>query len=198
MVTHLNDNINHKYWAIEAYTYTNLFGRIVNDILLINHTLEKLGIKNEEFVPIQDYINPNRLPLPNKKTDLKILYLDANLRPIKDKEITSRIAEELQLNITFEEDNNSGLGKYVQNHLGDYDIIIVSRMYSGNLLKMNYESKEQCKDTGRDLTLLVSYDNDSLQQFNDDKSLGFEIGLKYKFAGNFTPVLIFIVKNLEF
>ena len=180
----LSDRHNWRTWKIKQTTYTNIFDKIIENIL-INYTLENIELRNEKFVPIQDYINPNRLPLPTKKSDLKILYLDT----IRISKYANDIAKQLGLNITFKEDNNDSW-KYFRNHLGDYDIIIVSHLYSGNLLNMYIESTEQCKDTGRDLTLLVSYDCNHIGQFDEDgiydsQGIGSEIKLNYRFAGNF-------------
>ena len=54
---------------------------------------------------------------------------------------------------------------------------------------MDIESTEQCKDTGRDLTLLVSYKDSSICQYGEDDEvdyagIGSKINLDYKFAGN--------------
>ena len=173
---YLNDDINCRSWETIERTYEAIFDRIVENAL-INHTL---------FLPIKDYINPNRLPLPAKKSDLKILYLDR----ISVSKYADDIAKQLGLDITFIEDGNFSLGKNVKTHLGDYDIIIASNSYSRKLLEMNFESTEQCKDTGRDLTLLVTYDNDSICLFDEDnkydsQGIGDKIILKYKFGGNF-------------
>lgn len=185
LVTYLCDQNNHKNWDIKELTYNDLFDRIVEN-MIINHTLEKLDLKDNKFVPIQDYINPNRLPLPTKKSDLKILYLGADM-------YADRIASELGLNIDFKEDNNCSLGRYVKNNLGKYDVIIVTSIYSGNLLSMNGESTEQCKDTGRELTLFVSYDDCCLF----DHSLGNEIKLNYVYGGNIAPNLDFHSKKFK-
>lgn len=185
LVTHLCDQNNYKNWDIKELTYNDLFDRIVEN-MIINHTLEKLDLKDNKFIPIQDYINPNRLPLPTKKSDLKILYLGADM-------YADRIASELGLNIDFKEDNNCSLGRYVKNNLGKYDVIIVTSIYSGNLLSMNGESTEQCKDTGRELTLFVSYDDCCLF----DYSLGDEIKLNYVYGGNIAPNLDFHSKKFK-
>ena len=184
LVTYLNDNHNRRSWDTEEQTYTDIFDRIVENTL-INHTLDKAGLKDKKFVPIQDYINPNRLPLPAKKSDLKILYLGG----VGVNKYANDIAKQLGLNITFKEDNNYSLGRHNKTHLGDYDIIIASRLYSDSLLGMNIESTEQCKDTGRDLTLLVTYDDDSIWQFDEDdisdyQGIGSKIKLNYRYAGN--------------
>lgn len=179
---HLWDYHKWRNWYASEQTYTDFFDKIVEGTLII-HSLDKERVKDELFVPIKDYINPNRLPLPTKKSDLKILYLKEFL--VSD--YAYDIAEKLGLNITFLEDNNSTLGKYVKNNLGDYDIIIASKLFSRNLVDMNIESCEQSKDTGRELTLLVSYEDKSLKLFDEDKNdykmLGSEIFLKYSFGG---------------
>ena len=184
LVSYLSDSINHRSWDTKEQSYTDIFDRIVENTL-INHTLDKVGLEDKKFVPIQDYINPNRLPLPAKKSDLKILYLDS----VIVNKYANDIAKQLGLNITFKEDNNCSLGRYIKTHLGDYDIIIVSRLYSDSLLGMNIESTEQCKDTGRDLTLLVTYNDDSIWQFDEDDisdylGIGSKIKLNYRYAGN--------------
>lgn len=189
LVTYLNDINNHRSWNTKELTYPDIFDRIVEN-MLINHTLEKLDLKDKKFMPIQDYINPNRLPLPTKKSDLKILYLD--IKKVND--LTSRIIEELKLDVTFKEEDNFSLD-YVKNHLGEYDIIIVSRTYLGNLLNMNIESTEQCKDTGRQLTLLVSYDDTYL---GVNRDLGDGIRLNYRFGGNIAPSSDFNNKEFRF
>ena len=184
LVVYLKDYRNRRSWDTEEQTYTNMFDRIVENTL-INHTLDEVELKDKKFVPIKDYIKPNRLPLPVKKSDLKILYLDS----IRVNKYANDIAKQLGLNITFKEDNNCSLGRYVKTHLGDYDIIIVSHLYSRSLLGMNIESTEQCKDTGRDLTLLVTYNDDSIWQLDEDdkcdyQGIGSKIKLNYRYAGN--------------
>lgn len=179
LVSYLEDSINNKGWETLEQTYTNIFDRIVENTL-INHTLEKVELKDKKYVPINDYINPNRLSLPTKKSDLKILYLDS----IRVNEYSDKITKELGLNIDFKEDSFYSLGKYVKNNLGEYDIIIVNDVYSKNILGMNHESTEQCKDTGRELTMLVTQNELYLGIGNDKAN---EIELNYVFGGNYAP-----------
>ena len=182
--TYLNDKINNRNWAEQENSYTSIFDRIVENTL-INHTLEKARLKNKKFIPISDYINPTRLSLPTKKADLKILYLDSiYFDSIRVSKHTDRIINELGLNVDFKKDYNFSLDKYVISNLGKYDIIIATRIYSGNILNMNYESTEQCKDTGRELTLLVAQ-NDFYYGFDPDLADG--IHLEYVFGGNYAP-----------
>lgn len=180
-VTYLGDRHNHRNWDTKELTYKDILDRIVENIL-INHTLEKVNVNDTKFVPIEDKINPNRLPLPKKKSDLKILCLDSTAD--RTYSYYSKIANSLGLNITFKEDNNCSLGRYVKSNLGEYDIIIVTRLYSGNILGMNYESTEQCKDTGRDLTLFVAQED---YIWGVDGELADGISLGYKFGGNYAP-----------
>ncbi len=176
--TILHDRINHRDWDVREISYANMYGRIVENVL-INRTLEEFGTV-KDFVPIQEFINPNRLPLPTQKSDLKILFLDS----IRVKTFDNQIAKELGLKIYFKEDNNSSLGKYVVNNLGKYDIIIASDAYSRSLLYMNNESTEQCKDTGKELTLLVTYDD----VYSDvDNDLAGVIQFNFSFGGNLAP-----------
>lgn len=128
-----------------------------------------------------DYVNPNKLPLPNKKSDLKILYLygimydEFGEEDVKE----SGLNEELGLDITFVRDSKIALAENVINKLGDYDIIIAWGRCSGILFHMNDESTEQCKDTGRLFTLLATYNE-----------FPFGIDLSYSFGGE-------IAKSLE-
>ncbi len=187
-VAYLRDDKNWKNWNIEESSYTAIFDRIIENTL-INHTLDKAQIL-EKLPEYSDYINPNRLPLPTTKSKLKILFLDEiNLYDRNIKDLGLDVA--LGLDVTFNEDFNHSL-KYVISHLGDYDIIIASSWHSFNLVSVDIESTEQCKDTGRDLTLLVSYKDSSICQYGEDDEvdyagIGSKINLDYKFAGNFAP-----------
>lgn len=176
----LLDYKNHRSWEAKDESYGKIFDKIV-EAAIINH-LTKPPIK---ATPIEDYINPNKFPLPSYKRDLQILYLDT----IKVSEHAKEVANTLGLNVIFKEDNNNSLGKYVKGNLGNFDIIITSDTYSRNILRMNNESTEQCKDTGRELTLLMTYDDDSIWQFDEDcimDHIGFgdKITINYIFGGN--------------
>lgn len=136
----------------------------------------------EEFKPIE-YPIIEKLPLPTKKGNLKILYLS----PFLDEEKTQRlmnVANSLGLDVTFKDDDNYALGK-IKDKLGEYDIIIGSHMYSRNLLKMAGESTEQCKDTGRRLVLLVTYD------------VGICNELNYAYAGELAPKDASLLKTAD-
>lgn len=176
IMTCLYDDNNHRSWHPVTQNYTDIFDKIVENAL-INHTLEK--IKRKDFVPVKDNATSDKLPIPATKSDLKILYLDT----LTVSRYAAEISRELGLNITFKEDNNYSFDKYIKRHLGDYDIIIASNLYSGNLLAMSTESTEQCKDTGRNITLLTTY---KVIPAIDSK-LGSHIFLQYVYGGSLTP-----------
>ena len=180
-ISYLGNDEIHRDWDTKENSYFDLFDRIVENAI-INHVLDKVGKK--EFKPIKEFINPKRIPLPIQKKDIKILYLDA----IRVNKHAKEIANKLGLNVKFREDSNSGLGKYIKKHLGDYDIIIVSNLYSSNLLTMNNECTEQGKHTGRDLTLLMTYEDNDIWYSDEDKNFDFQgfgnqIKLRYIFSG---------------
>lgn len=177
-VTYLYDRRHNRYFNIHEGAYTSIFDKIVETIF-INRTLEKSGLNSKEFVKYVDYINPNRLPLPTKKEELKILYLGSKFDYI------DKVSKKLELNVEFKKDNNYCL-KSIRSNLGDYDIIIATKQFSSHLLNMNRESTEQCKDTGRELTLFVTWE-DSF--YIPNNKLGNDGSFSYSFGGNLAPDL---------
>ena len=161
-------DVNSYSQALDGLVKTSIIGMIDNKRL------------KKTFAPIKDYVNPNRLPIPTKKSNLKILCLV----PYLDKKSFEEINKELGLDITFKEDDNNGLGLYIKNNLGNYDIIIASDLYSGNILLMNEESTEQCKDSGRDLTLLLTYDVSNNFDYDNHEKFGTYMELRYICGGN--------------
>lgn len=158
--------------AINKYTFISLITEL---------------LKRNEFKKIpkyQEQINPE-LPLPRKKSELKILYLDHYGNSEEEK----MIAEELGLDITFIQDDNFAFKKNCKDKLGDYDIIIGSDAYSSILQKLKTESEEQCKLTGRQLVLLMNYRTDPHISFDPKtctyaEGLGSDVTLKYIIAGS--------------
>lgn len=171
----LSDRENHRSWEACEETIEEFYNRVIEN-MLINKVLTRLGKIN--FVPYVEYIN-RRTFIPRNKEDLRILYLDAG----NVSSYATLVASKLGLNITFIEDNNFSLGLHVKNHLGDYDIIIASNNYSKNILRMNAESTEQCKDTGRGLTLLMTYEEKSFSE----NSLGDTLKIAYSYGGVYAP-----------
>ena len=177
--THLFDSEHSRNWEEKSDSYFKLFDKIVENAF-INHVMEKKGKIYRQYLDYMAYEQAKRISLPVKKSDLKILYLDSSY--IGDDR--NLLAKELGLNITFQEDNNFSLAKYVGKHLGDYDIILASHIYSSNLLLMGKESVEQCRNTGRNLTLLVTYQEEELIYQTEDFEyeygvLGNKITLNY-------------------
>lgn len=154
-----------------------LFDEIV-EYMQKNSILTKVGYKDkfEQIIP-----KHNKLTLPVKKSDLKILYLNFALSNEWIEESTE-IAENMGLNVTFKTDNNYTLSE-VRYLLGDYDIIITSH-YSKNILNLGIESAEQCKETGRRLVLLATYNSSERGCYDFiDEPKGYKIELGYIYAG---------------
>lgn len=182
LVSYLKDSKNHRYWTSTEREYSKIFDRIV-ECAVLNKVSDK--VKEKEFIPIKDKINPNRLPLPTKKEEVRILYLDAcSINP--EAEI---VASRLGLNVTFLADN-SALKESVRYILGNYDIIIASSFYSNKLLSLSRESTEQCKDTGRQLVLLLTYQEEKETRYDNHSNccfFGYQMELGYSLGGLLSP-----------
>lgn len=179
LVSYLVDGKNHRYWTSREGEYGKIFERII-ECAILNKIADK--VKETEFIPIKDKVNPNKLPLPTKKEDLKILYLDTiSVHPEAE-----MLAKRLGLNVTFLADNNNTLKESVRYELGNFDIIIASDSYSRKLLSFHKESKEQCKDTGRPLVLLLTYKKEEESRYDNYTNrhfFGFQMNLCYSFGG---------------
>lgn len=179
LVSYLMDLKNHRYWTSTEREYEKILERIT-ECAVLNKVSDK--VKETEFIPIKDKINPNRLPLPTKKEELKILYLDAcSINP--EAEI---LARRLGLDVTFLVDNNSTLKESARYELGNYDIIIASALYSRKLLSLNRESTEQCKDTGRQFVLLLTYSEKEEVKYDNYSNrcfFGYQMELCYSLGG---------------
>ena len=173
---YLADYQNHRRLNVHEYSYQAVFDRII-EAAFINKLLEKAKVASGPFVPITDSVNPKTLPTPTEKAGLRILYLNHN----GNEEYLNKIAEQLGLTIQFVRENNESLGQNVINDLGNWDIIIGSKIYSRDLLGMNIESTEQCKDTGRRLTLLMI--DECLHYWYQDE-IGEGNKLTYVFGGS--------------
>ena len=164
-----------------VYSYSSKVSDLLDDIVDIMYssgTLRKCGYQNE-FRPIEDVV-ADKLPLPTKKSDLKILFLDKLSETYLEK--IKPLVNKMGLNVTFVENSNRTLGKIVKYMLGEYDIIIANTPLSSELIYMGVESAEQCKDTGRQLTLLVTADG--VEHYDSKMS---SINLKRVYAGNLAP-----------
>lgn len=158
----------------------SLFDVIIGYIRLKN-ILEKVGYK-DKFVPIS-MPEHSELPLPTKRSDLKILYLNY-FYFLSDEEIEkmTQRTRDMGLNVTFKDDNNYTLSE-VRYDLGKYDIILATCLYSGDVIEMNEECTEQCRDTGRRLVLLANHSYRDRGKW-DNGPCGMEIELKYVHGGN--------------
>ena len=133
---------------------SNVIPNAIRECTLTNRLLETKTIF-EDFEKIPEYVNHNKIPLPKKRSDIKILWLlNAGKNYRND---VSKWGKSLGLNITVERDKEDALEKIVESHLGEYDIILASSEYSPHLTEMVNESNEQCKDTGRNKVLLATY-----------------------------------------
>lgn len=182
---------------IKEYSYRALIYSIVSYAKQKN-ILETARITKQVFPKIEDYVNPNKLPLPKKKQEVKILFLESKSAIA---EATPKMMKTLGLNITIKEDNKTEEEKTTYN-LGEYDIIIAQDSSFSKLKFLNIESTEQCKDTGRRLTLLLTYQNNSIAQFNEDgiyNSVGFgdKVTLYYNFGGELAKTLKSGIKEYQ-
>lgn len=174
-------------YRLEKISHERLLDNIVINCIT-NHYLDEPK-KRLAFEPIKDYINPNKLELLKRKSDLKILFLGRG-----NELVYHGLSEELGLNVTYAEDMNSALYDHVEKRLGEFDIILASRTYSSRLLGMNDESTEQCKDTGRRFTTLVVYDDFEKNitgqgDWRQPAYYGTEIKLEYSFGGELSEGL---------
>ncbi len=159
----------------------NLLDKLA-EFLKNNHSLERNYIPLT-FVPIPVKENLNVI-VPKFKRSLKILYLSEQ----KDMTSWSDIVKELLgVKITFLKVNKEDITHFILNSLGDYDIIIGSKMPSLNLLGLGIECQEQLKKSGRCQTLLMTTDSNPIIEFNEDGEVlkgGFAsvVDLKYVFS----------------
>lgn len=182
--THVVDNLRKFSWNVEDPSSKVIFDTIIKN-MMSNHFFARV-LPSKPFSPYTDYINPNRLPLPTEKNHLKILLLGTKQYG-ENPEVVKGIAHSLGLDITYRIDSNEALNDYVRNELGAYDIIIVTLSCSHHLLELNKESTEQCKDTGRELTLLLTRDEDVVSTLGPKPKNGEVWNYRYVFGGKLAP-----------
>ena len=170
--TFLHNNSSMQSYYINSNTYKELFNQIFT-CALVNEVLEKRTISNK-FEQIPDYENPNKIALSSDLSKLNIFYLDAG----RQDNLPSKLSDRLGLKINANVSNSYDDPNFIQTNLGNYDIMIASSLYNQNILEFNHESTEQCKDTGRLLTLFVSY------KTNQDSS---SFIIEYSFGGKYAP-----------
>lgn len=175
----INNNSIHTRYVSGETTYDGVFDRIIENTVM-NDMMKTTGVR--EWVPYQDTINPEKLPFPKTKKDLKVLCLN----DAYNEELSKLLIDELGVDLTLEDDNNFALDRNCRTKLGDYDIIIASSSFSHKLVRLAAESSEQCKDTGRQLTLLAVYKENEDRHHDMDgnaHSFGDKIILQYVFGG---------------
>lgn len=177
-IYYYDDHNDYSLWFNhDKVTSYNMHGIIDGymENLLRDQLLCKSIIKQENVIT-SNSLMPEAY-YPKKKSDLKILFLVSSFACANDIE---KSAEKLGVNVRFVDDGNSSLGLEVIHNMGNYDIIIASKGYSGNLIEMNEEITEQGRLTGRKLGLVVTYENDSIfDTLSDDdftfNYLGYEV-----------------------
>jgi hypothetical protein len=180
LVTNFYDLNNSRMWQVSNDNIVDVMDTIVKCAELNNI----IDSKKSELIKIEDKINPN-IHIPKKISDLKILLeVDKDLVPYLSKKFS-----EMGLNVDIITTSSSSLKKKIVPSLGQYDIIISSIEPSGYLYKLGYESCEQCKDTGRVLNLLLTYQDKSNYTLNPiGQIFAGSTDIIYSFAENYHEV----------
>lgn len=147
-----SDELTYYGWKVLSPNYNDILNGVVT-VSIMKEVLSKIDKKYLNAKPIEITKNLSRLPLPSKKQDIKIFCL----RGYIDFNHVISASKSLGLNVTFIEDSDSK--KYIDRHMGDYDIIIASDSYSSKILNLKKEAIEQCKETGRKLALFMTYES---------------------------------------
>jgi hypothetical protein len=166
------------------YTYSDSESEMLDNIVRCeerNHIIDK---KKKKFIKIEDTI-AEELPLPTKKSDIKIL-LATNSSVSK---FAINKLKNMGLNIEAIEDNNFTLSGKIIKKLGEYDIIIATEMHSRNLINLAKEACEQDKDTGRKINLLLTYASDPCVKIDElGKKFGISTFINYRFSYDFSKI----------
>ncbi len=176
-------SISEKYncYRVSRESFSELLDDICINALMLG-VLKNIPYIVASQPRVLDYINPVAIPRPKKKEELRILLLaDSCINTAVSSQINK-----LGLNVGVFDDGNTAIDKFVKNHLGDYDIILGSSTYSSLLTDLAIESTEQCKDTGRELVMLATYEEELNPLIDENFNFG-ELNtfmkLQYVFAG---------------
>ncbi len=161
------DELTCNRWQVNSPNYNDILESIVT-VSIMKEVLGKIDKKYLNAKPIEITSNPNKLPLPSKKEDIKILCL----KGYNDLNCVKSVADKLGLNITFKENNN--FDSYINRNMGDYDIIFAHNSCHPEILRYKKEAIEQCKETGRQLALFMTYD--SVETYSSDENGEWEFG----------------------
>lgn len=159
----INNSVINYCKRVEAKDYDEVY-KVIVEGALTNLILER---KSREFKTISDYVNPKKLPLPTKKSDVKILFITSNTG---HEETVATCAKKMGLNVDVIEKVNDAFIDHIRNNLGNYDIIITHREDTERAFIVSYllgESIEQCKDTGRQKVVLATYYSTTLPNEKD-------------------------------
>lgn len=167
--------------VISSLIYDKLIDEVCISALMGNVLSKSVEIDDDGFYKLYEKIV--YLPLPNKKEDLRILVLTTNSNGDKLKK-----TKEMGLVVDFVEDGNFAID-HIKDRLGDYDIILGSQNYSRLLLKLGRETVEQCKDSGRQLVLLGTYEETTSRSRRTAQILRFSI------AGSYSDIIEAAVPN---
>lgn len=129
--------------------------------------------KHKKIVPYQ-YAEVQKLPANIKDIKILAMVFDSNEEFIK-----SHLKKAGVTNVKIVHDCNPGLEDYVLEHLGEYDIIISTELFSHKLLNLKNEADEQSKIAGRKLVMLATFKKiQNLYRINETA-----INTSYIFAG---------------
>ena len=201
--TSIYDRFHHCSYSVKSDNYETII-----DAILDNAMVNKTSLANREDVIINDFDkeHKNRQSYPNIAYGLKVLYLQS----YGSDYLTDEVAKAVGLDydkIDYHPDHNFTLERHVDEHLGEYDIIVVSHSFSKHILDYVEECNRQCEYTGKNMVLLCTYDTDGIKASNDTERQfvfnGSKIKLRYKVAGPDAKGLEFeddnfIVLNGEF
>lgn len=177
LTTYCEDYETLRNWYVCERDYSKLFDHVVENAF-INRILSCKKSFKDVFL---SSFSVKPLLKPSLKSDLKILYL-----PYYLKENDQFLATDLGLDITVLPNLEEAF-----THLGEYDIILASHLFSSSLFDMIVESNEQGRRNGREHSLLLTYEEGEIVQIDEDgvvDLLGFgnEVHLQYVFNDNNT------------
>lgn len=150
-------------WSFSITSNAELFESIMGALLkgeVIDFDRPELDSSFKEPIPI----NPQTIP--SKRGDIKILYTSP-LATISYVDKLLATTNDLGLDATIIHDDEQSFWE-VSDKLGDYDIVIGSKLNLSKLPYISIEAGEQCKDTGRAIVLLSTYDCSSKPYKKED------------------------------
>lgn len=147
----------HTYKTTHYPNMESYLDAVLNDAIVYGHGKQLIAKKaHKKLIP---YKPAKEQDLPTCLNDIKVLALVNSLN-------TYTIADYLKkagvTNVTVLEDCNPALQNHVIEHLGEYDIILSTELYSSMLLNLTTEAQEQAKASGKKLVMLATYEYQGL------------------------------------